>query len=152
MLIGLACVIGLTAPIAIAWALRARKLNEKRTMRDYLQRIASREDADEAFPHSLVQAPRELDAIVGCPHGLGCGAYRNASAEAFGRVSNRKLFLLKKDIRGNNDLEHFLFLRREIQLRLGGKRRRRDSKVPEFRKRLAVHHYALYPPMSIPQD
>jgi hypothetical protein len=60
MLIGLACVIGLTAPIAIAWALRARKLNEKRTMRDYLQRIASREDADEAFPHSLVQAPREF--------------------------------------------------------------------------------------------
>ena len=52
MLIGLACVIGLTALIAIAWALRARKLNENRTIRDYLQRIASREDADEAFPHS----------------------------------------------------------------------------------------------------
>jgi|KBSMisStandDraft_5_1062788.scaffolds.fasta_scaffold689969_1 hypothetical protein len=60
MLIGLECVIGLTASIAIAWALRARKLNENRTMCAYLQRISSREDADEAFPHSLAQAPREF--------------------------------------------------------------------------------------------
>jgi hypothetical protein len=60
MLIGLACVLGLTAPFAMAWALRARMLSENRTMRDYLKRIASREEADEACPHSLAQAPREF--------------------------------------------------------------------------------------------
>jgi len=42
MLIGLGCVIGLTAVIAIARMLRARStLNENRTMRDYLRRIAT---------------------------------------------------------------------------------------------------------------
>jgi len=60
MLIGLACVIGLTALIAIAWALRAHKLNENRIMRDYLQRIVPRENPDEACLHSLSQAPREF--------------------------------------------------------------------------------------------
>src|SRR5262249_46381884 len=60
MLIGLACVIGLTASIAIAWALRAHTLNENRIMRDHLQRIALRENPDEACLHSLAQAPREF--------------------------------------------------------------------------------------------
>jgi hypothetical protein len=46
MLIGLACVIGLAALIARAWALRARMLNENRMMRDYLQRIAAHKNPD----------------------------------------------------------------------------------------------------------
>jgi hypothetical protein len=42
MLVGLGCVIGFVAVIAIARALRARStLNENRMMRDYLRRIAS---------------------------------------------------------------------------------------------------------------
>ena len=47
MLVGLGCVIGLTAVIAIARALRARStLNENRMMRDYLRRIASERNPD----------------------------------------------------------------------------------------------------------
>jgi hypothetical protein len=47
MLVGLGCVIGLTAAIAIARALRARStLNENRMMRDYLRRIASDRNPD----------------------------------------------------------------------------------------------------------
>ena len=47
MLVGLGCVIGLTAVIAIARALRARSmLNENRMMRDYLRRIASDRNPD----------------------------------------------------------------------------------------------------------
>jgi len=42
MLVGLGCVIGLAAVIAIARAFRTRSmLNENRMMRDYLRRIAS---------------------------------------------------------------------------------------------------------------
>ena len=42
MLVGLGCVIGLTAVIAIARALRTRStLNENRMMRDYPRRIAT---------------------------------------------------------------------------------------------------------------
>ena len=47
MLVGLGCVIALTAVIAIARALRARSmLNENRIMRDYLRRIASDRNPD----------------------------------------------------------------------------------------------------------
>jgi hypothetical protein len=47
VLIGLGCVIGLTAVIAIARAFRARStLNENRMMRDYLRRIASDRSPD----------------------------------------------------------------------------------------------------------
>jgi hypothetical protein len=47
MLIGLGCVIGLIAAIAIARTLRARSSrNEKRKMRDYLQRITSDRNSD----------------------------------------------------------------------------------------------------------
>jgi len=47
MLIGFGCVIGLTAAIAIARALRARNtLNENRIMRDHLRRIASEGSPD----------------------------------------------------------------------------------------------------------
>ena len=47
MLVGLACVIGLTAIIAIVRALRARStFNENRMMRDYLRRIASDRNPD----------------------------------------------------------------------------------------------------------
>jgi hypothetical protein len=47
MLVVLGCVIGLTAVIAIARVLRARKtLNENRMMRDYLGRIASDRNPD----------------------------------------------------------------------------------------------------------
>lgn len=47
MLVGLGCVIGLTAVIAIARALRARStLNENRMMRDYLRRITSDRNPD----------------------------------------------------------------------------------------------------------
>jgi hypothetical protein len=47
MLVVFGCVIGLTAVIAIARALRARKtLNENRMMRDYLGRIASDRNPD----------------------------------------------------------------------------------------------------------
>jgi hypothetical protein len=47
MLIGLACVIGLIAVIAIARAVRARSvLNENRMMRDYIRRIAADRNRD----------------------------------------------------------------------------------------------------------
>jgi hypothetical protein len=47
MLVGLACVIGLTAMIAIVRALRARStFNENRMMRDYLRRIAADRNRD----------------------------------------------------------------------------------------------------------
>ena len=47
MLVGLGCVIRLTALIAIARELRARTtLNENRMMRDYLRRIASDRNPD----------------------------------------------------------------------------------------------------------
>jgi hypothetical protein len=47
MLIGLGCLIGLAAVIAIARALRARStLNENRTMRNYLRRTTSDRNPD----------------------------------------------------------------------------------------------------------
>lgn len=47
MLLGLGCVIGLTAVVAIARALRARNvLNENRRMREYLRRIAPDRNPD----------------------------------------------------------------------------------------------------------
>jgi hypothetical protein len=47
MMVVLGCVIGLTAVIGIARALRARStLNENRMMRDYLRRIASDRNPD----------------------------------------------------------------------------------------------------------
>jgi hypothetical protein len=47
MLVGLGCVIGLTAVIAIVRMLRVRStLNENRMMRDYLRRIASDRNRD----------------------------------------------------------------------------------------------------------
>jgi hypothetical protein len=47
MLFGLVCVIGLTAAIAIARALRARNtLNENLRMREYLRRIGPERNPD----------------------------------------------------------------------------------------------------------
>jgi len=47
MLVGLGCVIGFMAAIAIVRAMRARSsLNENRKMRDYLQRITSDRNPD----------------------------------------------------------------------------------------------------------
>jgi len=46
MLVGLGCVVGLIVVIAIARAVRARRLNESRMMRDYLRRIASDQNPD----------------------------------------------------------------------------------------------------------